>query len=76
MKKLTEKGKYEGNENLTKDFVLLCQAFDSQAEVVDESLEEMVFTVTKENFSRSANYKTSPKNKKNKINLHGIRDMA
>ena len=76
MKKLTDKVKNEGNENLTKDFVLLCQAFDSQAEVVDESLEEMVFTVTKVNFSRSATYKTSPKNKKNKINLHGIRDMA
>ena len=76
MKKLTDKVKNEGNENLTKDFVLLCQAFDSQAEVVDESLEEMVFTVTKVNFSRSATYKTSPKNKKNKTNLHGIRNMA
>ena len=73
MKKLTDKVKNEGNENLTKDFVLLCQALDSQAEIVDESLEEMVFSLGMEwNFSPASTNRKIPKTKKNKTNLHGI----
>ena len=72
MKKLTDKVKNEGNENLTKDFVLLCQALDSQAEIVDESLEEMVFMITTENYSPAYSNRKIPKTKKNKTNLHGI----
>ena len=53
MKKLTDQVKNEGNENLTKDFVLLCSALDSQAEIVDGSLEEMLFSITEKRFSRS-----------------------
>ena len=71
MKKLTDKVKNEGNENLTKDFVLLCQEFDSQAEVVDESLEEMVFRITTNNFTRNKPMR-NPKIKKKKANLNGL----
>ena len=71
MKKLTDKVKNEGNEKLTKDFVLLCQEFDSQAEVVDESLEEMVFRITTGDFTRAKPMR-NPKIKKKKTNLNGL----
>ena len=51
MKKLTDKVKNEGNENLTNEFVRLCRDLDESAHMLDGSLEDMVFSITKDKYS-------------------------
>ena len=51
MKKLTDKIKNEGNEDLTNEFVLLCRDLDESAHMLDGSLEDMVFSMPKDKYS-------------------------
>ena len=51
MKKLTDKIKNQGNENLTKEFVLLCRDLDESAHMPDGSLEDMLFSITEDKYS-------------------------
>ena len=53
MKKLTDKVKNEGNENLTNEFVLLCRDLDESAHILDGSLEDMVFRINEDKYDAS-----------------------